>query len=75
MVLTDLYEDIPFKMRILHDHIRERELAAHELGEDPLFYTVKVLQVLDFIKYFPADKFYLDFREIFGMFNLLRLKG
>lgn len=39
MVLKDMYANLPFEMRILHDHILEQEKAAAQFVEDRPVYT------------------------------------
>lgn len=74
IVPNELYERLPFEMRILRDDILRRERAALSRRDQhrPVF-TVQVPPDFGFVQEYPADKFYLEFEAIFNMFHLFRL--
>lgn len=65
-----------YDMRVLYDDIVKKEKAAkatlHTQDQNRMVYTVKVPSCVGFVEDLPADKFYIDFEEIFNMFHLLR---
>lgn len=73
MVPRHEFDILPNEMKILHENIRQVELAPDE--NNVSYYTVKVPEGFHFVDQYPADKFYLEFAEIFAMFNLYRLEA
>lgn len=63
----DEFESLSVDMKALHQNIKELESHAGHASH----YTARVLKDYHhFVTKYPADKFYLEFLEIFRMFNL-----
>lgn len=73
MVLIDEYEGIPMELNNLHGNILRVERSP--FSNNVKYYMMKVPSGLHFNEAYPAYKFYMEFLEIFLMFNLLRAEA
>ena len=76
---TSSYIRMLYDVRYLHDDIPRKEKSAKisftTPNENRPVYTVMVPRGVGFLVDFPADIFYIDFRDIFNLLHLYSIEG